>query len=154
MTPEEQILKYLNDKISIKSDDITKIYDKLNSIKPIFLIGEWTSCYLETDHPDINTLKDLHWDGKNFRSVDDVDPVIVKDSNGKRVVNKNFGNAILREIIYRDVLSTSMIYNNLPILDHFRYINKNTILGAMEDIGSKYKNKDVLYFILKRKDAY
>ncbi len=36
-----------------------------------------------------------------------------------------------------------MIYNYLPIIDHFRKIDDNTLLGAMG-----YKGKVVLYFYL------
>ena len=48
---------------------------------------------MDTGHPAHQRLTEVSWAGKDFHSVDDVDPVIVFDDNGKRVVSEAFGKA-------------------------------------------------------------
>lgn len=54
-------------------------------------------------------------------------------------------NAILKNINYRGKFSTSMVYKHLPIIDNFRKIDEDTIMGIME-----VKGKTALYFYLKK----
>ena len=53
------------------------------------------------------------------------------------------GNARIREVRYRNKVSTAMIYNYLPIIDHFRRVDDNTLMGAMD-----LKGKIAIYFYL------
>ena len=43
--------------------------------------------------------------------------------------------ARLRMVEYRDMVSATMIYDSLPINDHFRRIDENTVLGLMDFKG-------------------
>ena len=54
--------------------------------------------------------------------------------------------AILRKIEFRNKISTSMVYNYLPMIDNFRKLDDNTVMGIMEE-----KGKVSVYFYLKRK---
>lgn len=53
--------------------------------------------------------------------------------------------ARLREVRYCGVVSTAMLYDDLPILDHFRRLNQTTLIGAMD----YRKNPDPLFFTLR-----
>lgn len=55
--------------------------------------------------------------------------------------------ARLREIAYRGTVSTAMVYDDLPIIDHFRALDDDTLLGAMDLRGS-----DRPYFFLLQRD--
>ena len=35
-------------------------------------------------------------------------------------------------MVFRGVTSTAMIYDTRPIFDHFRYVDEDMVLGAME----------------------
>ncbi|MEU0500827.1 DUF4334 domain-containing protein [Nocardia sp. NPDC005998] len=54
--------------------------------------------------------------------------------------------ARLRDIEYRGVVSAAMVYDHLPIIDHFRRLAADTLLGVMDmrGIGEPY------FFILRR----
>lgn len=102
----------------------------------------------------------MDWLGKNFHSTEDVDPIVVS-KDGKRECDENWGHAIvsypnflgdeagsdtiqLREMRYRGLVSTAMIYNDHAIIDHFRYVNDDLVIGAMDtkrfgdDVGVCY----------------
>ena len=55
------------------------------------------------------------------------------------------GNARLREINFRGKVSSAMMYNYLPIIDHFRRVDENTLMGVMD-----VKGKTIIYFYLYR----
>lgn len=52
---------------------------------------------------------------------------------------------ILRTIKFRDKISTSMIYNFLPMIDNFRKVDENTVMGITE-----VKGETSVYFYLKK----
>lgn len=56
--------------------------------------------------------------------------------------------ARLRMVEYRGVLTGSMVYDALPIIDHFRTVDKDTLLGAMDLRGVP----DPFVFVLRRAD--
>lgn len=54
--------------------------------------------------------------------------------------------ARLRMVEYRGVVSGSMVYDALPIIDHFRRVGEDTLLGAMDLRGVA----DPFFFVLRR----
>lgn len=56
---------------------------------------------MDTGHPAHQRLLDVNWAGKDFHSVDDVDPVILFNEQGKRVVSQDFGKARVSSILVR-----------------------------------------------------
>ena len=57
--------------------------------------------------------------------------------------------ARLRMIGYRGVVSSAMIYDNIPMLDYFRSVNADTLLGVMD--ARQFKP---LFFLLHRGDEF
>lgn len=55
--------------------------------------------------------------------------------------------ARLREVQYRGVTSAAMVYDDLPIIDHFRRLGPDALLGAMDLRGSAQP-----YFFLLERD--
>ncbi|MGA8046787.1 MAG: DUF4334 domain-containing protein, partial [Dermatophilaceae bacterium] len=54
--------------------------------------------------------------------------------------------ARLRMVEYRGVVTGTMIYDALPIKDHFRAVDDDTLLGAMDLRGLE----DPFLFVLRR----
>ena len=54
--------------------------------------------------------------------------------------------ARIRMMEYREKVSTTMIYDNLPINDIFRKIDDNTVLGLMDFKGMP----EPFFFVLNR----
>jgi len=58
-----------------------------------FLLGEWKGGSFDTGHSTHKLLETNNWAGKNFRSVDDVDPIVLYEEEGKRVWCEQYGHA-------------------------------------------------------------
>lgn len=150
---------------TFQESEIAAVYNKLKPVEAEFLLGDWTGGDLDTGHAAHKALADLRWAGKSFHSVDNVDPVMVYDEQNNRVWNEKYGHAVvsaysivsssrgfntsqLREVKFHGVVSTAMIYDQFPIIDHFRYVNDNMVAGAMDT--KMYGDAGVYYFFLRR----
>ena len=49
---------------------------------------------------------------------------------------------------FRGVVSTAMIYDTRAVIDHFRYVDENTVAGAMD--ARHLAEAGVYYFYLTR----
>jgi len=75
---------------------VAAAFAQLQSVDAAYLTkgaGEWKGHAFNTGHPTYQKMKDLHWAGKTFRDSDDVDPIVVYDTEGKRVWNADWGHA-------------------------------------------------------------
>ncbi|EOD46361.1 putative transcription factor cmr1 protein [Neofusicoccum parvum UCRNP2] len=147
--PEARFFEMSKAHGQVTEADVEAVFDQLKPVKPDFLLGEWAGGSLDTGHPGHKNLVSMRWAGKAMRSVNDVDPIIVLDDEGKRTVKEEYGHASLREVAFRGVLSTAMIYDAKPILDHFRCVDENTVLGAM-DCPKLMGDASTYYFFLTR----
>ena len=148
----EKIKEKFENTIRKKGDFSCKELDELFSeLQPVAIdemLGEWQIGYLFTEGT-----------GSHFESFIKYCPVRLY---GKRFISKNrvqawlfsffgvkFGflgtSAILEKIDFRGKLSTSMVYNYLPIIDHFRKVDNSTVMGIME-----IKGKLSIYFYLRK----
>lgn len=48
---------------------------------------------VNTGHPTEDKLSGMKWAGKDFRSTEDVDPIMVYKDDGSRVWNESWGHA-------------------------------------------------------------
>ncbi|MFH1188117.1 MAG: DUF4334 domain-containing protein, partial [bacterium] len=83
------------------------------------------------------------WHGKNFLTDNNVKALVYSFVGIK--FNLPFGMAVLRKIEFKGKLSTSMIYNYFPIIDNFRKVDDNIVMGVMD-----IKGKVAMFFYLKR----
>jgi len=145
-SPTEQFIALAQARGPVDATLIDAVFDKLGPVKPELMLGEWSGGILDTGHPIGDTLEEIRWVGKDFTSTEHVDPVII-DRNGQRASWGKWGLATLREVLYRDVVSTAMIYDDRPVFDYFRYVNDDIVAGIME---GKELGGSLFYFYLKR----
>ncbi|KAJ5119401.1 hypothetical protein N7448_010070 [Penicillium atrosanguineum] len=145
-TPEQQYASLVKGQ-NLSTDDVLAAFDKLKPVKPEQFVGSWKGANVNTNHPTEGKLTGMGWAGKDFRSTEDVDPIMVTDESGKRVWNESWGHARLRQIEWRGVLSTAMVYDDFPIIDYFRYVNDDLLAGAMD---AKTSDAGTYYFYLYR----
>ncbi|KAJ7213854.1 hypothetical protein GGX14DRAFT_444269 [Mycena pura] len=132
LSPEKAYLSLIKSGTPTTPTVLMDIYDQLRPIVPAFLLGEWAGGDFDTGHPVTRALKRINWAGKTFRSTEDVDPIVVHGEGGARIVLETYGNARIREVKFRGVVSAAMIYDNKPIIDHFRYVDEDTVAGMMD----------------------
>lgn len=129
--------------------DIATLLDWFDSLPPVaesFMLGAWQGGCFNTGHPSETMLAKMQWRGKRFNSRTDVAPMICANAAGEPEVNTVLGAAQLREVVYRGISTATMVYDNQPIFDHFRYIDDNTVLGIMDRKG----DETPLFFFLQR----
>lgn len=126
--------------------ELEAFYDSLPALEADAMIGEWGGGVFRTGHPGEKQLVAMGWVGKSFRGANDVDPIVVRDASGARVASDVLGKASLRSVVYRGVLTATMIYDRQPIFDHFRKVSDETVLGVMDRKG----DASPLYFYLQR----
>jgi hypothetical protein len=85
----------------------------------------------------------VHWHGKRFESPDRVHALVGRFL-GLRF-NFPLGAAVLRPVAFRGKTSAAMIYDRLPIIDHFRKIDDEAVMGIMD-----HKGRIEVYFYLER----
>lgn len=93
-TPEEQALSYIDSGGELTESEADKIF---NALEPLpsreFLFGSWNGGCFETGHPGCKALIESKWAGKDFRGIDDVDPIMTFDDKGGRFWNEEWGHA-------------------------------------------------------------
>ncbi|GLA89723.1 hypothetical protein AtubIFM56815_004211 [Aspergillus tubingensis] len=108
-------------------------FDERPPVQPSFLLGQWKGLPVLTGNKLVEILQNVKWAGKNFHGVDQVEPMI-------------------REVKYNDVVSAAMVYNERPVIDYFRYVDENTVIGVMDspEHDDPSQEGDHLYFVLER----
>ncbi len=137
------------------------LYDELDAVELKDMIGVWRGFELHTGHPMEGALENLHWYGKAFQSVDQVDPLLFYKRNGHifaadpgrifdkmKIVPSSGGEARLRMVEHRGRITATMLYDHLPIMDHFRRVGPDILMGYMDMKG----NTEPYFFYLKRLD--
>lgn len=115
--------------------DVLAYFDTLAPVPEDAMLGAWDGAIVPTGHRGESQLSGLAWAGKTFRSRTDVDPIVVRDEAGERQASDVLGAAQLRMVEYRGVVTATMVYDRHPILDHFRRVTADTVLGAMDRKG-------------------
>lgn len=146
MNPETRFKQFAESKERVSIDDLFAFFDSLGAVDPEHMLGEWEGGVFNTGHPGEQQLGMLKWVGKTFRGLNDVDPIVSRDAAGKRTANPVMGQACLRAVAYRGVVTATMVYDKHPIFDHFRRITGALVLGVMDRKGEDMP----LFFWLKR----
>lgn len=138
----------------IDPDLLDRIYDALEPVDCEDILGPWRGGDLDTGHPVSQSLTQMGWYGKTFRAVDDVDPLVCSNKAGERYADRETmgSGASLWMVAYRGKVSATMVYDERPVLDHFRRVDDTTLLGVMN--GKRVLSKGrPYYFYLQRDDA-
>ena len=77
--------------------ELQGVYDSLKPVEPDFLIGQWTGGCIDTGHPTQKLIVEVKWAGKDFHTVNDVDPIMVYNDKGERVFFEERGHAQVSE---------------------------------------------------------
>ncbi len=136
-----------------------RLFDALEPVGPHELFGTWKGRELPSGHPLDRWLEKSGWYGKAFHSAEHVDPLLFHNPFGKPFPLHPFppglitnllggarGAARLRQMEWRGKTSAVMVYDQLPIQDHFRKVNEDVLLGMMDCKGMKQP----YFFLLAR----
>lgn len=155
-------------------DRALEFLDALPPVTVDELRGRWRGRELPTGHPLDGLLAATGWHGKLFDDPEHTHPLVMAGRRGLFHLNPalvplravlRFGNrpmarlarpllpllatrrpaARLRMVEYRGVPTATMIYDALPVLDHFRRVDDRTLLGVMD-----LRDAAPFFFVLER----
>ena len=87
--------------------EVEEVFNQLPALSPEVLIGKWTGGSFNTGHPSHQQLASHKWAGKDFHSIDDVDPIMLYDDQGNRTFYPDFGHARVRTEIVKHSASNT-----------------------------------------------
>lgn len=82
-SPAERYVSLTQSKESLNPEMLDAIFDELPPLESSQLLGRWNGGFFDTGHHVGEFMKEIKWIGKDFFSVDNVDPVIV-EKDGQR----------------------------------------------------------------------
>jgi hypothetical protein len=147
MTAQLRFQAFLDTREMLSPAALLEFYDGLAPVTIEFMLGDWDGGVLATGHDGEQQMSLMNWDGKTFHSRDDVDPIITRKPGEERVASPILGKASLRIVEFRGTATATMIYDKHPILDHFREIAEDLVMGVMDRKGDAAP----LFFYLRRR---
>ncbi|NBM18227.1 DUF4334 domain-containing protein [Streptomyces sp. GC420] len=135
----------------VSTEELDELWAALETVRPEEILGSWKGSEFVSGHRAEGRLARANWYGKTFRSVSDAKPLICRDADGELFsdVRLGKGEASLWMVEFRGESTATMVYDGMPVLDHFKRIDGSTLLGVMNgkdalDDGRHY------YFVLER----
>lgn len=157
---------------SVTQDDLAVAFDTLNSVSIEMLTGTWKVDPSYTETSGGKMLIESGWWGARFVDAETVDPLLYPTPDGNAVFAADLQAVLavlstgerdiparrnevetstpigrLRMVEYRDVLTATLVYDQVPVLDYLRAIDRDTIVAAVEHRG-RVKQPD--YALLRR----
>lgn len=119
----------------IDDETLLDAYDRLEGVDVEFMLGTWRGGVFHYDHPFGRELQRIDWYGKRFRGADDVEPLLCRGAEGTIASWDGHGLARLREMRFRGRVSVAMLYDQRPLIDHFRRVSDDVVVGLADQKG-------------------
>ncbi|MCJ8499767.1 DUF4334 domain-containing protein [Desulfatitalea alkaliphila] len=126
-----ELFAMIDSREAYTTDQILPLYDALEPVDIDFMIGTWKGGKFDGG----NSPDPINWYGKRFTSTEDVDPLLARKPDGTVYSWDGWGMARLREVKFRGKVSATLIYNQRPIMDYFRKLDDQTVIGFGEPKG-------------------
>lgn len=151
---------------TVPSERVSALWDRLIPARVDDIAGSrWKGTGLDTGHPMFAMLGQMRWWGKDFTDARKVDPILVTDDSGEVVPDTSAtggGGASLWEVSFRGRPTASMVYDRLPVIDHFVVVDTttdpttgasrpSTLLSVMNGRGT-VSDGEYFWFLLDRED--
>lgn len=153
----KQIFDKFRSKEKIEDDkELLDFFDSLPSVGVDEILSKWKGGDFKTGHWGNKSLSDMKWFGKWFKDAFEAYPLVCFNESGQLFSNHVMnGEASLWEVEFRGKVSATMIYDGVPIFDHFRKVDENTLFGLMngkhvEGYPDVVDNGKYYYFFLER----
>ncbi|GAB18833.1 hypothetical protein GOEFS_066_00070 [Gordonia effusa NBRC 100432] len=133
---------------------LDEIWAALPTVRVDEILGPWRGGELPSGHPMDGQLEKVRWYGKTFTSAYDVQPLVCRDDAGELYSNKELGHgeASLWHVEFRGEVTASMVYDGQAVIDHFKRVDDNTLMGIMNGKTSLVRDRH-FYFYLQRDEA-
>jgi len=142
MSVESDLLGIIKSGAACPAAKLLPMFDQLEPVSAEFMIGTWRGGKFDGGvEPD-----PINWYGKRFVSRTHVEPLLCRAADGSIYSYDKLGVAQLREVAYNGKVSASLIYDQQPIMDYFRKVTADIVIG-LGDI--KGKPTDFLFHLTR-----
>jgi len=144
-------LTALQELTDVPAEDLDALWADCRPVRAADILGDWRGSDFETDHPVHGMLAASGWHGKRFVSVREAHPLICRGPDGELFSNAELGNGLasLWDIEFRGEVTASMVYDGQPVIDHFKAVEDDLLLGIMNGKGVRHEGRHY-YFVLQR----
>ena len=132
--------------------ELDRLWDRCSPITVDRLAGgRWRGFGFDTGHPMYDRLVESRWYGKDFTSPTDAQPLLRRGDDGEIFSDLETGRgaASLWMVEFRGESTATMVYDGLPVFDHFKSVDARTVLGIMNGKGTRAGGEH-FYFGLER----
>lgn len=128
------------------ASELMPLYEQLEPVSIDFMFGTWRGGKFDGGKdPD-----PIRWFGKRFVSRDHADPLLARTAEGAVYSYDGLGFARLREAAFGGKTTAALIYDKQPIMDYFRKLNEQMVIG-LGDI--KGKPTDFFFHLTRANDV-
>ena len=114
------------------AETLMPLCTQLEPVDTEFMLGTWKGGKFDGgSEPD-----PINWYGKRFTSTTDVEPLLVTNAEGEVATYDKLGGAQMRHIEFDGTVSAALIYDSQPIMDYFRRVSDDVVIG-LGDIKGK-----------------
>jgi hypothetical protein len=144
----------LRDAASASPADLDALWADLTVLSVDEMLGSWRGGDFATGHPAGALLTKIGWHGKRFDSALEGHPLICRGEDGELYSNTKYaggGYSSLWSVGFRGETTATMVYDAMPVLDHFKRIDEATVMGIMNGkLEAAFGTADLYYFWLER----
>jgi len=117
----------------IDPDLLDALWADLEVVDAAAILGSWRGFAFTTGHPVEKALAASRWHGKRFDALDDAKPLICRADDGSLYSDTTTGGggASLWNVEFRGEVTATMVYDGRPVLDHFKRVDDDTLMGVM-----------------------
>jgi len=134
--------------------DLDALWADLRPVTVEEILGSWRGGDFATGHLASTVLEHVRWHGKRFDAPLDAKPMICRGDDGELYSNVKAGGggeASLWPIEFRGETTATMVYDKMPVFDHFKAVDDHTLMGIMNGkLEEAFGVSDLYYFWLER----
>jgi hypothetical protein len=139
---------------SADPSDLDALWADLAPVTVAEILGPWRGGDFSTGHIASTVLEKVRWHGKRFDGPLDAKPLICRNEEGELYSDLAAGGgaeASLWPVEFRGETTATMVYDAMPVFDHFKRVDELTLMGIMNGkLESAFGVKDLYYFWLER----
>jgi hypothetical protein len=131
MTAQQTLQNIIRSREACSAEMLRPLYDQLEPATAEGMIGTWHGGKFDGGKEP----NPINWYGKRFTSASEVDPMLCKKPDGTIYAWEDWGPAQLREVVFGGKVQACLIYDRLPLMDYFRKITDDMVLGLADMKG-------------------
>lgn len=123
LTAQERFEEMVENREIVDYATIKPLFLELEGTTNEFMFGQWRGGSFSGQ----TTITNFY--GKRFNSPEHCEPMLRTDDEGNVYAWGDWGEARLREVGYWDKVQSAVIYDDRPLMDYFRKVNDDLVIG-------------------------